>query len=120
MSKPELPNLRGVGDCLIADVAKLSHITNEIFFLIRSHRRCQFLSLEFSESSNRRGMNLAGGPAKINNAPTMVCRPPLLCLVRIESVNLFCFSIKYFPPSLFVAIPSLFMEEDDSLFMESG
>ena len=64
MSKPELPNLRGVGDCLIADVAKLSHITNEIFFLICSHRRCQFLSLEFSESSNRRGMNLAARTCK--------------------------------------------------------
>ena len=31
LSERELPKLQGVGDRLIADVAKLSHITDEIF-----------------------------------------------------------------------------------------
>ena len=40
---------------------------------------------------------------------------------EIESVNIFCFSVKYLHLFFFVAIPSLFMKEDDgSLFMESG
>ena len=34
MSEQELPKLGGVGDHLIADVAKLSHVVNEIFFLV--------------------------------------------------------------------------------------
>ena len=36
ISELELPNLRGVEDRLIADVA--SHVAEEIFFLGRSHR----------------------------------------------------------------------------------
>ena len=31
MSERELPKLRGMGDSLIADIAKLSHVANEIF-----------------------------------------------------------------------------------------
>ena len=34
MSELELPNLRGVGDRLIADVAKPSHVADEILCLI--------------------------------------------------------------------------------------
>ena len=34
MSDRELPNLRGEGDRLIADVAKPSHISNDIFCLV--------------------------------------------------------------------------------------
>ena len=34
MSERELPKLRGVGDHLIADVAKPSHAADEIFCLI--------------------------------------------------------------------------------------
>ena len=34
MSERELPNLWGVGDHLIDDVAKASHITDEIFYLV--------------------------------------------------------------------------------------
>ena len=34
MSERELPNLRGVGDRLIADVAKPSHVADKIFFLV--------------------------------------------------------------------------------------
>ena len=64
MSERELQNLRGVGDRLIADVAKPSHVANEIFFLGRSHRRRQLLSLEFSQSPDRRGMNLAARTCK--------------------------------------------------------
>ena len=64
MSEWELPNLRGVGDRLIVDVAKPSHVANEIFFLGHSHRGRQLLSLGFSESSDYRGMNLAGRTCK--------------------------------------------------------
>ena len=34
MSEQELPKLRGMGDRLIADVAKTSHVTDEIFCLV--------------------------------------------------------------------------------------
>ena len=34
MSEWELPKLRGVGDRLIADVAKPSHVVDEIFCLV--------------------------------------------------------------------------------------
>ena len=34
MSEWELPKLRGVGDRLIVDVAKPSHVVDEIFFLV--------------------------------------------------------------------------------------
>ena len=34
MSERELPNLRGVGDLLIVDVAKPSHAVDEIFCLV--------------------------------------------------------------------------------------
>ena len=34
MSERELPKLRGVGDRLIADVAKPSHVADEIFCLV--------------------------------------------------------------------------------------
>ena len=34
MSERELPKLRGVGDRLIADVAKPSHVVDEIFRLV--------------------------------------------------------------------------------------
>ena len=36
MSKRELPNLRGVGDRLIVDVAKPSHASDKIFCLVVS------------------------------------------------------------------------------------
>ena len=72
MSEQELPNLQGVGDCLIADVAL--HVPNENFLFDRSHKRRQLLSLRFSESLDRRGVNLAARTYKINKAPTVVCR----------------------------------------------
>ena len=59
MSERELLNLRGVGDHLIADVAKPSHVAHEIFCSIVPTYGRQLLSLEFSESPNRHGMNLA-------------------------------------------------------------
>ena len=34
MSEQELPKLWGVGDSLIADVAKPLHVADEIFFLV--------------------------------------------------------------------------------------
>ena len=34
MSEQELPNLRGVGDRLIADVAKPSHVADMLFCLV--------------------------------------------------------------------------------------
>ena len=34
MSERELPKLRGVGDRLIADIAKLSHVADNIFCLV--------------------------------------------------------------------------------------
>ena len=84
MSERELPKLRGVGDFLITDVAKLSHVANKIFFLGHSHRRHQLLSLGFLESLDRRGINLAARTCKTNKEPTMVCRPPLQCLSQTE------------------------------------
>ena len=79
MSERELSKLWGVGDRLIADVAKPSHVTDEIFVLGRSHRRCQSLSFRFSESSkllslgflelpDRRSINLATRTCKTKQA----------------------------------------------------
>ena len=34
MCERELPNLKGVGDCLIVDVAKPSHVADEFFCLV--------------------------------------------------------------------------------------
>ena len=84
MSERELSKLRVVGDFLITDVAKISHVANKIFFIGHSHRRCQLLSLGFSKSLDRRGINLAARICKTNKEPTMVCRPPLQCLSQTE------------------------------------
>ena len=64
MSERELSKLRGMGDRLIFDVAKSSHVADEIFLLGCFHRLRQLLSFGFSESSNRRGINLAARTAK--------------------------------------------------------
>ena len=50
------------------------------FLLGRSHRRRQLWSLIFSESIDRRAMNLAAKTCKINKVPAVVCRSALQCL----------------------------------------
>ena len=87
MSERELPKLRGVGDRLIADVAKPSHAANKIFFLGCSHRRSQLLSLGFSESSDRRGINLVARTCKTNKTLVVGCWPPLRCLSQTEKIG---------------------------------
>ena len=84
MSERELLKLRGVGDRLIADVGKPLHATDEIFFLSHSHRRRQLLSLEFLESPDRRGINLAARNYKTNKESAVVCRSPLRRLSQTE------------------------------------
>ena len=79
------------------------------------------LSLGFSEFSDRRGINLIARTCKTNKAPKVVCQPPLRYLSqteKIERVNTSVFQQGITPS---VAIPSLFMKEEDGpLFMESG
>ena len=77
MNEKELPNLRGVGDRLIADVA--SHVPDEIFCLVfpTDSANC---CLSNSQSSDRRGINLAVRTCKTNKTPAVVCRPTLRCL----------------------------------------
>ena len=72
MSEWELPKLRGVGDRLIADVAKPSHVPYEIFRLVVPTNGTKLLALGFSESSDRRGINLAVRTCKASKAPTVV------------------------------------------------
>ena len=77
MGERELLKLRGVGDRLIADVAKPSHVFDEICLLGRSHRHRQLLSLGFSKSPDCRGINLETRTYKTNKERAVVCRPPL-------------------------------------------
>ena len=80
------------------------------------------LSLGFSESSDRWGINLEARTCKTNKEPTALCRPPLRFLSQTDKLGekVRRFISKVFE-SLPVTIPSLFMkEEDGQLFMESG
>ena len=74
MNEQELPNLRGVGDRLIADVAL--HVPDEISCLVfpTDGSNC---CLSDSQSLNRRGINLTARTYKKNKAPTVVCQPAL-------------------------------------------
>ena len=87
MNEQELPNLRGVGDLLIAYVA--SHVPDEIFCLVvpTDDANC---SLEFSKSPDRRGINLATKTCKTKGIGDGVpAGSPMLKLDRdIESVKM--------------------------------
>ena len=69
-SERELPNLRGVRDRLIVNVA--SHIVDETFCLVVPTDGANYC---LWNSWSRRGMNLVAMTYKTNKAPAVVCRP---------------------------------------------
>ena len=79
MSERELPNLWVVGNRLIANVAKPSHVVDKIFCLVFP-QTAPIVVLGFLESPDRRGINLTARTCKTNKASTVVCRSALRCL----------------------------------------
>ena len=57
----------------------LSFLNPIISFLVNNNSPL-LLSLEFSESTDRQGMNLTARTCKTNKGPKVVCRPALRCL----------------------------------------
>ena len=74
MSERELLNLWGVGDRLIADVAKPSHTVDKIFCLVLPTDSVNCCLLDY------RSLRIVGAAArtyKTNKAPAVACRSPL-------------------------------------------
>ena len=67
MSERELPNLRGVGDRLIADVAKPSHIADEIFYLVIPTDGANCCLMDSRSLRTVGASTWKQGPAKTNN-----------------------------------------------------
>ena len=114
MSERELPKLRGVGDRLIADVAKPSHVPDKIFILVvlTNGDNCCLLD---SQSHQIVGtLSQRQGPAKqTRERRWCVGASPMLDSDKeIERENYVSFSVGY-PMSFPDAIPSLFMKEED-------
>ena len=123
MSERELSKLRGVGDRLRADVCKPSHFTDDIFCLVvptDSANYClldsQSLRIIRHQPSDEDLQNIQGTSGGVSAAS-----PILKSYREIWRVKYVYFSVRYPPPSSKVAIPSLFMkDEDDLIFMKSG
>ena len=64
MSERELPKLRVVGDLLIADVAKPSHVTDEIFFLVVPTNDTNCCLLDSQSHRIVEALTYRQGPAK--------------------------------------------------------